>query len=282
MRGNTEKANVVQKEGESRFVRWLYASGCGRRLLPILVSPRFAALAERLLDSKASRILIRPYVKKYGIDLNECRARRFVSFNDFFTRELRPERRPADADPQNLVSPSDGRLLAVPIDGERAFEIKNAEYSLRSLLKSASLAARFVGGTAVIIRLEPGDCHRYCYPADGQKSRNYKIRGVYHALAESIRGALPVYKENNREFFLLRTERFGTVVMMEVGAMFVGRISNFHCAKSVKKGEKAGCFDYGGSTIVLLLPGSVDVCPQFLDGKEHRVRMGEAIARIHD
>ena len=62
----------------------------------------------------------------------------------------------------------------------------------------------------------------------------------------------PIYKENAREYTLLKTKQFGTILMMEVGAMMVGKITNLHKnPATVKKGQEKGNFEFGGSTIIL-------------------------------
>lgn len=135
----------------------------------------------------------------------------------------------------------------------------------------------------MIIRLTVDDYHHYCYVADGQKSANVILPGVFHTVNPAANDALPIYKENAREYTLLKTEKFGTVLMMEVGAMMVGKITNHERkAAVVKKGQEKGYFEFGGSTVVLLLQhGHVrldyDLVENSENGYETIVRMGERI-----
>ena len=51
----------------------------------------------------------------------------------------------------------------------------------------------------------------------------------------------------------MHTKNFGDIVQVEVGAMMVGRIVNNHQEGAYKKGQEKGKFEFGGSTIVLLI-----------------------------
>ena len=158
-------------------------------------------------------------------------------------------------------------------------------YTLERLLKNKKLAERYLGGYAVILRLTVDDYHHYCYVADGEKSPDVKIPGVFHTVNPAANDVCQIYHENTREYCLLKTEQFGTIAMMEVGAMMVGKITNLKPgACEVKKGEEKGYFEFGGSTIVLLLQhGKVrmdsDLIENSENGYETIVRMGERIGK---
>ena len=137
----------------------------------------------------------------------------------------------------------------------------------------------------MILRLTVDDYHHYCYVADGEKSPEVKIPGVFHTVNPVANDVCQIYHENTREYCLLKTEQFGTITMMEVGAMMVGKITNLQPgACEVKKGEEKGYFEFGGSTIVLLLQhGRVrmdsDLIENSENGYETIVRMGERIGK---
>ena len=113
----------------------------------------------------------------------------------------------------------------------------------------------------MIFRLTVDDYHHYCYVADGRKSANVTLPGVFHTVNPAANDVYPIYKENAREYTLLKTKQFGTILMMEVGAMMVGKITNLHKnPATVKKGQEKGNFEFGGSTIILLIqPGKVRI-----------------------
>ena len=144
------------------------------------------------------------------------------------------------------------------------------------------MAKRYAGGYALIFRLTVDDYHRYCYVAEGEKSENTRIPGVLHTVNPIANDHFPIYKENSREYSILHSAKFGDILMMEVGALLVGRIVNHHEAAEVTRGQEKGYFQFGGSTVVLLTePGSViideDILHNSREGTETIVRYGEKI-----
>lgn len=97
---------------------------------------------------------------------------------------------------------------------------------MEELLKNPSLGKRFQGGYVWVLRLCVQDYHRYIYPDNARESRRVKILGILHTVNPAANDAYPIYKENSREFSILKTENFRTVLMMEVGALMVGKIEN--------------------------------------------------------
>ena len=57
------------------------------------------------------------------------------------------------------------------------------------------------------------------------KSQAVEIPGVFHTVNPAANEVYPIYHENTREYCLLKTGQFGTLVLMEVGAMMVGKIT---------------------------------------------------------
>lgn len=263
----------------------IYSSPVSRACMKVVSSPFVSRAGGMLLSSGASSLAIDSYAEKHGIDLFDYEPKNYESFNDFFTRKIKQGRRVIDTDPTALVCPSDGKVTAYKIAKSDMFVIKNSVYTVRSILRDSKLADRYAGGTAVVIRLTPDDYHRYIYPCDGVKSHNRKINGKLSTVRPIVNEYVPVYKENCREYCMIRSERFGDVVQLEVGAAMVGRISNLEQGVAkVKKGDEKGMFEFGGSTIMLLLePGKAEVCEDILkataEGYEMKLRLGEVIAK---
>lgn len=263
----------------------IYSSPVSRACMKAAASPFVSRAGGILLSTGASSLAIDSYAEKHGIDLFDYEPKNYESFNDFFTRKLKPGRRVIDADPTSLVCPSDGKVTAYEIAKSDMFVIKNSVYTVRSILRDSKLAERYAGGAAVVIRLTPDDYHRYVYPCDGVKSHNRRISGKLSAVRPIVNEYVPVYKENCREYCMIRSERFGDVIQLEVGATMVGRITNFERGVAkVKKGEEKGMFEFGGSTIMLLIEsGKADVCEDILkataEGYEMKLRLGEVIAK---
>lgn len=264
------------------LLRKLYANAAGRILMKPLVNPVVSEISGKLLDSPASKCLIAPFVKANQIDLSQCKKQKFDSYNDFFTRKLKEGAREIAKEEESFISPCDGKLTVYPICEDSRFLIKNTLYTTEELLKNRKLAERYRGGYAWIFRLSVEDYHRYCYVADGYKSENIRIPGIFHTVNPTANDVCPIYKQNTREYSLLKTKEFGTVLMMEVGALMVGKIENHHGKCNVRRGEEKGNFAFGGSTIILLtqkgkvLPDT-DISEHTKQGYETAVILGEKV-----
>ena len=156
-----------QTTSQDSFLAAAYSSAMGRALMKFLGCPIFSKCARVILDSKFSVPFIFGFAEKNGIDMFDYEERMYRSFNDFFTRKIKPGRRFITKDRDLLVSPCDGKVTAYKITQSDTFIIKNAVYNTASLLRDSKLAKRYEGGYAVIIRLSVDDYHRYCYCADG-------------------------------------------------------------------------------------------------------------------
>ena len=263
-------------------LKFLYGTAFGRVLLRPLTSRGLSRFAGKVMDSRVSKPLIRPFVKNNGIDLSEYLPEDYRCFNDCFTRRIRPELRPVDPSADALVSPCDGRLSVWRIGEDTVLPIKQSRYTVSGLLKNEALAREFYGGQCLVFRLCVENYHRYCYFDSGTKGENVFIPGKLHTVRPVALAAVPVFTENCREYTVMQTEHFGKAVQIEVGAMLVGKIENLHGAGSFTRGEEKGRFLYGGSTVVLLLQkNAAQIDDRFLKasarGEELAVRMGERI-----
>ena len=263
---------------ESGALRLLYGTRAGRCALKLLIHPRLSRMAGRYLDSRHSKWLIAPFVKRCGLDLTEYEPAEYGSFNAFFIRQKRAEYLRPDMEANHLISPCDGFLSACAIGADSKFRIKGIEYSLAGLLADAALARRFRGGQCLIFRLTPQNYHRYWYIDSGVKERQVVLPGVLHCVRPIACERYPVYAQNSREYVLIHTENFGDIIQMEVGALLVGRICNHSGAQAVRRGEEKGYFEFGGSTIVLLFEaGRIALDAPTCPGIEIPVRAGEKI-----
>lgn len=237
---------------QDKLLSFLYTNILGRMLLKPLIQPQVSKLAGRYLSSALSKWLIPKFIERNEIDMDIYEECDYSSFNDFFTRKIKPDCRPVPEDLDVLISPCDCLATVYPIQENTTFSIKNTEYTLRSLLRSPRLAKRFRGGYAYVLRLTVEDYHRYLYSVSGKQSKNYHIDGTFHTVNPIANDYLPIYKENTREYTVIRSKEFGDVLQMEVGALLVGKISNHKQSTVVTRGEEKGFFEYGGSTIVVL------------------------------
>ena len=274
-----------QPEGfQQKATKFLYQKPIGRVLLRALVRPGVSKVAGAFLDTRLSKPLVEPFIRSNGIDISQFEGAPFKTFNDCFSRIIKPEARPIDPDPDVLVSPADSRLTVLPISAHGKLVLKGTAYTVATLLRDAVLAKRYEGGYAFIFRLSVDDYHRYCFPASGTLGTPRRIEGVLHTVSPLANAAQPIYKQNTREYVEFETETFGKLILMEVGALLVGRIVNHPVAGPVEKGQEKGYFQYGGSTVVVLARAdALEVDEALLDvsarGEETRVLYGQGVAR---
>lgn len=269
--------------GQDHLLEVIYGHALTRMLLRPFLSPAVSDICGKFLSTRLSRRIIPSFVKKNHIDLGIYEKQEFDSYNAFFTRKIKAEQRPINDQKNVLISPSDGKVTAYPITQKGRFWIKHTQYSAAQLLKDERLAERYMGGWIYVIRLTVDDYHRYCYVADGRKSRQRKIRGVLHTVNPVANDYYPIYKMNSREYCLLKTKELGTILLMEVGSLMVGKINNHEeDSAQVKRGDEKGMFEFGGSTIVVMTePGMAepdkDIIHNTKAQAETLVKMGEPI-----
>lgn len=261
---------------------FLYRNPCGRVILKVATLPTVSKVAGWFMDRKVSSFAINRFVKKNNIDVKEYEERKYKSYNDFFTRKIKEEVRKIDKNKKSLISPCDSKLTAYEINDKSIFKIKDSYYKIEDLLKNKKLAEKYKNGLCLIFRLCVDDYHRYCYIDDGKKDKNTFIKGVLYTVRPIALENYNIYKENSREYTILHTENFGDVVQIEVGATIVGRIKNHHQEYEFTKGEEKGMFEFGGSTIVLLIEkDKVNIDKEIIDntkdGYETIVKIGEKI-----
>ncbi|NLY48596.1 MAG: phosphatidylserine decarboxylase [Clostridiales bacterium] len=276
--GNTYEHDDLQ----DRVLKYLYGSMPGRVLIKQLAKPWVSKLAQILLSSGLSRIFIPFFIKWKKIDMKDYENKKYTSFNDFFIRKIIRSRRIIDQSPNHFISPCDGKLSVYPIGRDTRFMVKNTSYTLRSLLRNRNLADHYEDGTLLVFRLSVDDYHRYCYIDSGMKSKNFRIKGVFHTVNPIAHETVPVFKENTREYTILSSRNFGRLLVMEVGALLVGKIVNYHEKAYVMRGEEKGRFEFGGSTIIVCIEkGRViidnDIMENSMKGIETKVKMGEKI-----
>lgn len=273
---------MKENNRESAPLRFLYNTAPGRALLKILASRAVSKAAGAFLDSPLSKPLIKSFVKKNNIDLGDYYSDSFSCFNDCFSRKIRDGLRPVPGEPEALICPCDGLLSVYTADGGTVLPVKQSSYTLASLLGDEALAAQYEDGVCLVFRLCVNHYHRYCYIDGGSKGENIFIKGRLHTVRPIATARYPVFTENCREYTVIETENFGKVIQMEVGAMLVGKINNYHGASDVLRGEEKGMFLYGGSTVIVLLEKGRaalrdDISSASSSGTEIPVVMGEVI-----
>jgi phosphatidylserine decarboxylase len=277
------KLEVEEVYGEG-FLRWTYGHPLGALALAAMVKrPFFSAWYGRRMSTPESAARVSPFIEKYGLDPADFAdsPASYGSFNEFFYRKLKPSARPVDPDESRVVFPADGRHLGF----ERASAIegvfvKGQKFDLPALLGDADLAAKYADGALVLSRLCPVDYHRFHFPAAGVPGATRMIEGPLFSVSPiALRKQLAYLWQNKRTITPLQTERFGTVLLLEIGATCVGTIrQTFTSGQAVEKGAEKGFFAFGGSsTITIFEPGAVKLVA---DLAEFSSRQTELYARV--
>lgn len=262
------------------FQRLLYRSKIGGIFLRIIYLSFISKISGLYMDSFISRLHIKSFIKKNGINMDEYELIKYKSFNDFFTRKIKDSSRKI-AGGEAFISPCDSKLSVYKITEDAIFKIKESYYRVEDLLKNKELAEKYLNGYCLIFRLGVDDYHRYCYIDDGYQEENISIKGTYHTVQPIALEKYNFYKTNHREYTVLHTKAFKDVVEVEVGALMVGKIVNHYQNNEFKRGQEKGFFKFGGSTIVLLVEDIIkiddDILYQSSLGNEIMVKYGEQI-----
>ncbi|MBR1921077.1 MAG: phosphatidylserine decarboxylase, partial [Kiritimatiellae bacterium] len=207
----------------------------------------------------------------------------YASFNDFFTRRLKPGARPVG---DGVVSPADGRLmLYLGADADTPFPLKGATRSLRAVFDGDAPAGRY---DVAVVRLAPVDYHRFHFPCDCTSEGAVRVvAGEYHSVNPIALLRRPdVYADNERQVLRCRAA-FGDFYLVDVGAFGVGTIVQTFTGDRHVKGDEKGYFKFGGSTVMLVAPAGAiafddDLVRNSAEGLETRVLCGERIGAARE
>ncbi len=270
---------MTELEYGQKKLEFLYHTFWGRVLLKIVSMPFVSNLSRIYKKSSFSKKSIEAFVKKYSVEVAEDELSRFKSFNDFFIRKRKVS---FCNDPKALTAIADSKLSFYNISPTLRLNIKNSSYSIEEILDDDYLAKRFANGCCLIFRLAVDDIHHYFYFDDGKVISQKKIEGQLHTI-RPISEKYNVFSRNKREVTVLDTKNFGVAVQIEVGALLVGRIVNAQISE-FKRGTEKGYFEFGGSTIILLLEKTPqmdeDIIKANSEGIETCVIAGERIGRM--
>ena len=261
---------------------FLYKTVCGRLFLKLLSTRAVSKLSGVFLDSRLSSFLINSFARKNNIVLNDYELEGIKSFNEFFRRKIKAGKRVFDTEPEHLCAPCDGLLSVWNIQKDTVIPVKQSAYTVERLLQDAQLASEYEDGLCLVFRLCVNHYHRYAYVDSGKKGANIFIPGVLHTVRPIALETLPVFTENCREYTVIENPVFGKLIQMEVGAMLVGRIVNLEGEGTAVRGKEKGFFEYGGSTIIVLLKKDSakikdEILSNSIAGIETPVKMGEQI-----
>ena len=275
-----------------------------QRVLPKRLVTAVVYRLARIRMPAIKNMLIQSFLKIYAVDLDEVAGSvpdDFVTFNDFFIRELKSGSRPVDSSDSSIVSPADGFVGAAGyIEKNSVFQAKGLDYALEDLLATdLDEAQSYYDGSYATIYLAPFNYHRVHAPLAGELVAARFVPGtlfsVNQATVSNVRG---LFVRNERLICQFRTAA-GACAVIFVGAMSVGSITtpwtdeirprkgnvvenfdlrNATSPTAVNKGDLLGWFNMG-STVILLLPPRACVWRSDLSSGDP-LRMGEAIGQI--
>ena len=267
-------------------------------LLPKLA---LTMLIGKLASARAgswSHAAIRRFIARYGVDMAEAADKRiesYASFNEFFTRPLRPDSRPFADVP--WLCPVDGAISQFgAIEHDRIFQAKGHDYSTAALVGGdAALAARFENGAFATLYLSPKDYHRIHMPCAGRLTRMIHVPGdLFSVNPVTARGVPGLFARNERVVCVFESHH-GPFVLVLVGATIVGsmatvwhgmvnpprpgRVREWRYDEQtirLERGAEMGRFLLG-STVVMLFPANtLRFNPEWAPARS--IRMGEAMA----
>lgn len=280
----------VEKVAGGNYIKWSYESPIGKSFTELLIKKKlFSKLYGSYCNTSLSKKKISKFIKNFNIDMNisSNTVDDFNNFNDFFVRSLKEEARPINKDSNILISPGDGRLFAYEnISIDNLIQVKGIHYSLSELIEDNALAKEYEGGTCLVLRLCPTDYHRFHFVDKGIPLENHFIKGNYYSVNPVALEKIPkLYCQNKREWSVFKSDNFGDIIHIEVGATCVGTIiQSYTVNERVNKGDEKGYFKFGGSTTILLLKKDTvkideDIINQTKLGYETMVLMGESIGK---
>ncbi|HRD55118.1 MAG TPA: phosphatidylserine decarboxylase [Parachlamydiaceae bacterium] len=293
----TLKKKCVEKVYGGSALKLLYGDDfiskiLGAPLLHALVKyPIFSKIYGWFQKTSSSQKKIKSFIQNFEVDSSEflLDVDDFQSFNDFFIRKLKLAARPITAGENVAIIPADGRYLFYQnIRETDGFIVKGEKFNLDTLLDDPALASQYDGGSMVIARLCPTDYHRYHFPVDCTPSKAKIINGwLYSVNPIAIKKNIHIFTQNKRALTELKTEKFGTLLFLEIGATSVGTITDTYIPDQFyPKGAEKGYFSFGASSLILLFePGKITFDEDLLlatkEGFEIRCLMGQKMGTLH-
>ncbi|MDP9010839.1 MAG: archaetidylserine decarboxylase [Pseudomonadota bacterium] len=268
-------------------------------LLPQHALSRLVLRATRVRTPWFKNALVRGFLKLYPIDMTEAAQSdplTFGSFNEFFTRTLKPGARTIAADPAAIACPADGTISeAGSIDGEQLLQAKGRRYTLTELLAAQPWARNFEGGSFATIYLAPFNYHRVHMPLRGRLKETVYVPGRLFSVNAATAAHVPKLFARNERVLTLFDTAFGEVALIMVGALNVGSIATIWAGDitpaarrviarlppqdvSIEKGEELGRFNMGSTVILLFQKNRARWHPDVRAGAV--VRLGQSLGSL--
>ncbi len=270
-------------------------------LIPQHLLSRLMFKLTRWPGGAVTRWLIKRFIQHYEIDMNIAASsdiRDYATFNQFFTRTLKPSARPLAS--EGPICPVDGQLSQVGvIEGKRMLQAKGHWFTLEELLGGAAQWANvFEGSLFCTLYLSPRDYHRIHIPVTGRLTEMIYVPGRLFSVNQATTEVVPnLFARNERVICFFETE-VGPMAVILVGALFVGSLETVWAgtltppygseikrwyyssdtAPVLTRGEELGRFNMGSTVILLLGAQQVAWLPELTAGKT--LLMGQPLAKM--
>ena len=224
-------------------------------LLPKLALTRLIGWLASRRGRGATRMAIRWFIRRYGVNMDEAAESRlgsYPSFNDFFTRGLRAGARPlADAD---WLCPVDGAISQFgALKRDQIFQAKGHRYSSLALVGGdAGLAAQFDDGMFATLYLSPRDYHRIHMPCRASLRRMIHVPGELFSVNPGTALGVPNLFARNERVVCVFDSDYGPFVLALVGATIVGSMATvWHGVVNPPRPGQLREWNYSGRNILL-------------------------------
>lgn len=270
-------------------------------LQQLVPQQQLSKVAGRLAASRhpyVKRTFIRSFAKAYNISLDEYERESlnaYESFNDFFTRELKPDARPIDATVDGIVSPADGIISQLgQIDDHKLLQAKGRYYDVGQLLADSEDGRYFAGGSFATVYLAPSNYHRVHMPFAGTLTKTRYVPGTLFSVNHTTAANIPDLFARNERLVCMFDTKYGKAAVVMVGAMIVagietvatGKISRTNDVQEADHhmdfaaGDELGRF-YLGSTAIIVLPKAAQAHWQDSMKANSVVKMGQLLGNAH-
>lgn len=289
--------NEVEKVYGHKAVEFAYRNPIGKSLAPIVASKTLSKIYGSSQDSKKSALKVPKFIEDFNIQIGDYEKgsyqdkeieNSYKSFNEFFIREFKADKRKFVTEPDKLAACAEARYFGYDqITDDLEIPVKGSMLRAKDLLMSKQWGEVFAGGPLVIARLCPVDYHRYHYPDNGNTLANFTLHGDLHSVNPiALKYRPDIFIKNERRVSILDTENFGKLAYIEVGATCVGKIvQSYDESKEFKRGDQKGYFLFGGSTVILCgEPGKWKPCSDILEntkqGIETYIHLGDSLGEL--
>ncbi|MEC9374842.1 MAG: archaetidylserine decarboxylase [Pseudomonadota bacterium] len=271
-----------------------------QKLIPTKALARLIYQISRAEQPILKDLLIKGFCSIYSINTDEAAQKDYRSFNDFFTRELKPGARPIDNVSKNICCPSDGTIAQIGFgENGNLIQAKGLSYTLNDLLVSPDTALKLSNSGFVSIYLAPHNYHRVHMPINGILEQSVHVPGKLFSVNRETTSSLDKLYVKNERLNLIFNSEYGLFALVLVGAMNVGSFSTAwsgeiigrkdgviskkefkkeHQLIQFKKGDYLAHFNLGSTIVFIGPPKALNWSEELENGSV--VKMGSSLGAI--